>query len=132
MKESIWIEEHECLSLHEDALARYGGSSGLRDPGLLESALNRPKHIFAYESDDLFTLAAALAAGIILNHPFLDGNKRTGFLAGALFLEVNGLRFQASEEAVLERTLALAARAIDEAEYRAFLEAACQPPDSSA
>ena len=72
----------------------------MRDAGLLDSALNRPKHLFAYGTPDLFELAAAYALGVIKNHPFLDGNKRAGFMAAALFLEVNGVAFEATEEDV--------------------------------
>lgn len=106
-------------------LERFGGLEGMRDEGLLESALNRPRHLFAYEKPSLFEMAAAYAAGIVKNHPFLDGNKRSGFIAAALFLEVNGLSFQAPEEEAVERTLALAAGAIGEADYAAWLEKSC-------
>lgn len=106
-------------------LQRFGGLDGVRDEGLLESALNRPRHLFAYGSPSLPELAAAYAAGIVQNHPFIDGNKRTGFMAAALFLEVNGLSFQAPEIEVVERTLALAAGAIEEAEYAAWLKRSC-------
>lgn len=107
-------------------LERFGGLEGIRDDGLLESALNRPRHLFAYGEPSLFELAAAYASGIVKNHPFLDGNKRSGFMAAALFLETNGLRFAAPEEEVVERTLALAAGAIGEEGYREWLERSCR------
>jgi death-on-curing protein len=107
-------------------LQRFGGLDGVRDEGLLESALNRPKQLFAYGKPSLVQMAAAYAAGIVQNHPFLDGNKRSGFMAAALFLEINGLSFRAPEIEVVERTLALAAGAIDEPEYGAWLERSCR------
>ena len=109
-------------------LARFGGLGGVRDRGLLDSALNRPIHLFAYGKPDLFELATAYAAGIIKNHPFLDGNKRAGFMAAALFLEVNDLEFAAPEEDVVLQTLALAAGEIREKDYTAWLKASCKQP----
>lgn len=116
--EPRWVPEAVVLATQEELLERFGGSPGLRDPGLLDSALHRPRHLFAHGTEDLFALAAALATGIVKNHPFLDGNKRTGFMAAYIFLGSNGWSFQAPEEEVVERTLALAAGAIGEAEYR--------------
>jgi len=123
--EPTWIEPEDCLALHEQSITLFGGSTGIRDAGLMESALNRPRNLHAYGSSELFTLAASLACEIVKNHPFVDGNKRTGFLAAALFLEANGLSFQASEEEVVERTLALAAGAIGEEEYADWLRRSC-------
>lgn len=125
MKTSVWIEEVACHAFHAEMLERFGGLEGVRDAGLLESALHRPRHLFAYGKPSLFDLAAAYAAGIVKNHPFLDGNKRTGFVSAALFLEINGHRFIAPEEEVVERTLALAAGVIGEVEYGAWLEKSC-------
>ena len=125
MSEPIWIDAVDCHAFHEEMLERFGGLEGVRDEGLLESALNRPRHLFAYGTPSLAEMAAAYAAGIVKNHPFVDGNKRSGFMAAALFLEINGLSFQASEIEVVERTLALAAGAIDEAEYAAWLKNSC-------
>lgn len=127
MNEPVWIELADCLAFHAEMLERFGGLDGVRDEGLLESALGRPKNIFAYGEASLFVMAAAYAAGIVKNHPFLDGNKRSGFVAAALFLEVNGLKFRASEEEVVERTLALAAGEIEAAEYAVWLEQSCAP-----
>lgn len=107
-------------------LARFGGLAGIRDRGLLESALNRPKHLFAYGHPDLFELAASYAAGIIKNHPFLDGNKRAGFLAAALFLEVNNMQFTAPEEEVVVFTVGFAAGKIRERQYAAWLRKSCE------
>lgn len=100
----------------------------MRDAALLDSAVNRPRQLFAYGEPDPFALAAAVAEGIVRNHPFLDGNKRAGFMAAALFLEVNGWSFQVAEEDVVVRTLALAAGAIGAAEYARRLRGGCVLP----
>ena len=120
--EPIWIETADALALHDRLLAFHGGSSGVRDEGLLQSALARARQIFAYEERaDLIDLASAATTGIIQNHPFIDGNKRTGFVVGILFLEMNGLVFAASEHDTAEAVMALAAGDLDEAGYSALL-----------
>lgn len=111
------------LALQERLLAEFGGLGGLRDEGLLESALARPQQLFAYGKPSLFDLAAAYAFGLVRNHPFLDGNKRIGFTTAVVFLELNGYRFAASEADATIKTLALAARELDEADYAAWLKA---------
>jgi death-on-curing protein len=121
VNEPVWVEEVDCLSFHEKLLARFGGAGGLRDRGLLLSALARPKHLFAYEKPTMFDLAAAYAHGIVKNHPFLDGNKRSGFLAAALFLESNGFRFTATEESAALKTVQLAAGDMTADEFAAWL-----------
>ena len=124
MKEPVWIDERDTLALHDRLLALYGGAVGLRDDGLLKSALARPQQHFAYgESPDIVDMAAAYTWGIVRNHPFLDGNKRTGFVVGVLFLELNGYRFTASEEEAAQMVLELASGNLDEAGYIAFLRA---------
>jgi death on curing protein len=128
VKEPVSVDAEDCHAMHEEMLARFGGLSGVRDEGLLDSALNRPKHLFAYGRPTLFDMAAAYADGIIKNHPFLDGNKRAGFLTAALFLEVNGESFQTPEEEVVLRTLALAAGELSQSAYAAWLRASCLPP----
>ena len=85
-----WLSKTQLLYIHESAIKRYGGSSGLRDEGLLESALARAENYYAYGEVDLFLLAAIYAEGIARNHPFVDGNKRTAYTAAGLFLHVNG------------------------------------------
>ena len=125
MKRPLWVDVTDVLAFHDDMLARFGGLPGVRDEGLLESAIMRPQQLHAYGRPSLFDLAAAYAAGIIKNHPFLDGNKRAGFVAAALFLEFNGQKFQAPEEEVVLQTLALAAGEIKEAEYAAWLKVSC-------
>ena len=124
MKEPVWIDERDALALHDRLLALHGGAVGLRDDGLLNSALARPQQHFAYaESPDIVDMAAAYTGGIVRNHPFLDGNKRTGFVVGVLFLELNGYRFNASEEDAAQMVLELASGNLDEAGYIAFLRA---------
>ena len=120
--EPIWIEEIDVLTLHDRLLAFHGGAVGVRDQGLLQSALARARQLAAYgESADLIDMATAYTSGIVKNHPFVDGNKRTGFVAGVLFLELNGFRFTATEDGAAEAVLALAAGNIDEAGYTRFL-----------
>ncbi len=107
--------------MHEKLIERFGGLQGIRDEGLLDSALNKPLHVFNYGEPTLFELAASYAVGIVKNHPFLDGNKRTGFVAAALFIEANGFSFRATEEEAVLQTLALAAGECAEADYAAWL-----------
>ena len=121
MKRPIWLNREDCLAIHEMMLAQHGGLAGVRDEGLLESALSKPQNLFAYSSPILTDMAASYAAGIILNHPFLDGNKRTGFMLAATFLEVNGRKFTATEESVIEMTLALASGKLKQAAYAEWL-----------
>ncbi len=127
MNELAWINERDALALHSRLLALYGGAPGVRDAGLLESALARPRHLHAYaDNPDLIELAAAYTAGIIHNHPFVDGNKRTGFVVGVLFLEMNGYRLTASEEDATKAVLGLAEGTLDEASFLAWLRANSQ------
>ena len=121
MREPIWLNRQDCLAIHEMMLAQHGGLSGVRDDGLLESALAKPQNLFAYNKPTLAELAASYAAGIILNHPFVDGNKRTGFMLAATFLEINGMEFTATEESVIEMTLALASGKVKHAAYGKWL-----------
>ena len=126
MNEPVWITREDCLAYHESLLERFGGLSGIRDESLLDSAINRPKHLFAYGKPSVFQMAASYAHGIVKNHPFIDGNKRTGLLAAALFLEANGVRFQATEEDAVVQMLALAAGAIGVADFAAWLKSVCK------
>ena len=123
MKEPQWVLRETVLALQERLLAEFGGLSGLRDEGLLESALNRPLHRFHYGRPTLFDLAAAYAFGIVRNHPFIDGNKRIGFTTAVVFLEINGLEFLAEEADAALRTLALAAHDLEENGYAKWLKA---------
>jgi len=122
MRSPSWVNREECLAIHEMMLAQHGGLGGVRDEGLLESALSKPQNLFAYASPTLAEMAASYAAGIILNHPFLDGNKRTGFMVAAVFLEVNGSVLNATEESVVENTMALAAGELKESGYAVWLK----------
>jgi death on curing protein len=118
----IWIDEADAQAIHLRLLALHGGAEGIRDPGLLVSALARPRQIEAYgDAPDVVDLAAAYTVGVVQNHPFVDGNKRTGFVLGVLFLELNGARFTASEADATQAVLDLAAGAVDDAGYTAFL-----------
>lgn len=122
MKKSYhWMTRDECLALHDMMLDHYGGRAGLRDAGLLESALARALQLLAYAKPTLPELAAAYVAGIVKNHPFVDGNKRTGFMLGAGFLERNGWHFFAAEADAVLQTLALAANGITQEQYAAWL-----------
>jgi len=122
VREPIWIDERDALALHDRLLALHGGAAGLRDDNLLISALARPRQHHTYgDAPDIVDLAAIYTAGVLQNHPFVDGNKRTGFLLGILFLELNGYKFNASEEDTTQAVMALASGTIDEAEYGAFL-----------
>jgi len=122
VREPVWIDEYDAIVLHDRLLALHGGAAGLRDEGLLKSALARPQHRLAYaKSSDIVDMAAAYTAGIVRNHPFIDGNKRVGFVIGILFLELNGYHFTASEEDAARAVLALADGSLDEEGYGAFL-----------
>ncbi len=123
MKPPYWLTRDECLALHDMMLSFYGGIMGVRDEHLLESALARPQQLFHYGKPSMAEMAAAYTAGIVKNHPFLDGNKRTGFMLGAGFLERNGHDFHATEADAVVSTLALAAGAMTEAAYAEWLKA---------
>ena len=121
MNQWTWIEESVVWAVHEAQLAEHGGSAGVRDPGLLASALARPLNQVAYGEPDAATLAAAYAFGIARNHPFIDGNKRTAFVCAELFLALNGYQLQAEDANCVSTMLALAAGEISEAEFAAWL-----------
>lgn len=114
-----WVDRRALLLLHDESLAEHGGRMGLRDEGLLESALARPQNLRAYGAPDFADLAAAYGAGLIKNHPFVDGNKRAGFLAVGLFLGLNGFRLVTTQADATLTVLAVAAGDLDE---RAFAE----------
>ncbi|MGC2208702.1 MAG: type II toxin-antitoxin system death-on-curing family toxin [Candidatus Korobacteraceae bacterium] len=116
MSEPIWLELDVVLALHDMQLAAFGGAAGLRDAGLLESALYRPRNVLHYAAvaPSLARLAAAYAFGIVENHPFVDGNKRTGLVVSFTFLKLNGQRMTASEEDAYQTFLNLASGALSE------------------
>jgi len=118
----VWIESRDALLFHARLLAIHGGAAGVRDEGLLESALARPQQRVACgEKVDACELASSYAAGIIRNHPFVDGNKRAGFLIGILFLEMNGHRFTSPEAEATRAVIEMAAGMMSESDYAAFL-----------
>jgi len=123
MSEPIWIEDELALAIHDRLLVEHGGAEGVRDESLLQSALARPRNHMAYATADLIEPAAKYTGGIVQNHPFVDGNKRTGFVIGVLFLELNGYRFNASEEAAAQAVIELAAGTMDEKSFCEFLRA---------
>ena len=121
MTEIAWIDLPEVLAIHARQIDEHGGAPGLRDSGLLESAIARPRHLHAYGDPDLFDLAAAYTAALIANHPFVDGNKRTAFVVGILFLELNGPTFIASEPDATRAVYDLAAGEMNESEFASWL-----------
>jgi death-on-curing protein len=118
----IWIKEEEVLAIHDELIVEHGGGSGIRDSGLLKSALERPKHKFYYEKASIFILAATYADSITNNHPFIDGNKRTAFVIAILFLELNGFDFKANEENAFHMTMGLASGEISLLIYAQWLK----------
>jgi death on curing protein len=122
MKEPIWIDKSDALAIHDELLGLHGGAAGIRDETLLESALARAQQQFAYaEKPDVVEMAAAYMSGIVRNHPFVDGNKRTGFVVGTLFLEMNGYVLTAGEVEATHAVLMLAAGKLTEAQLVVWL-----------
>jgi death on curing protein len=120
----LWIDSRDALALHDRLLALDGGAPGVRDEGLLKSALARPQQLQAFgENPDTIELATAYIAGIVRNHPFIDGNKRTGFIVGVLFVEMNEYQLTASEEDATQAVLGLAAGTLEDAAFAAWLRA---------
>lgn len=127
-KEPLWIDERDALAIHDRLLSLHGGAGGVRDQALLASALARPRQHHAYASaPDIIGMAAIYTAAIIHNHPFIDGNKRTGFVVGIVFLELNRYRFTASEADAAQAVLALAAGVLDETSFTSWLRANSRP-----
>ena len=126
-KEPIWLQRSVLLVVHGNLLAEHGGSGGLRDEGLLDSALERPRQKWRYEAADVFALAAAYAFGLVKNHAFVDGNKRIAFMAAYIFLSRNGYALATDEAEVVIHMTALAAGDVAEKEFAAWLEQNCQP-----
>jgi len=116
-----WLPVEVLIAVHGEQLAEHGGAAGLRDPGLFESALARAKNLALYGEPDAADLAAAYTFGLVRNHPFIDGNKRTAYVAAELFLAANGYDMTASDESAVLNTLALAAGDLDEAAFAAWL-----------
>jgi len=121
-REPVWLLRSVVLAVHEEQLAQYGGMPGIRDENLLESALARPRNLYAYGNPTLVELGAAYAAGITRNHPFLDGNKRTGFLSMFIFLARNGVELTATQAEATAAMLALAEGSIAEDQLVRWIE----------
>ena len=118
---SRWIDLSVVLAIHEQQISEHGGLLGIRDFGMIESALGRPQNLLLYNDPDIYDLAAAYGFGLAQNHPFVDGNKRVAFQAMYLFLGLNGLRIEAPEEEVVALILSLASGQLGEADLAAWL-----------
>jgi death-on-curing protein len=127
MSEPIWIQKELVQAMHLRQLSEHGGGQGIRDEGLLKSALQRPLNKFAYESPDLPELAVAYAFGIARNHPFIDGNKRTALVTSFTFLYLNGSRVTSSQEENVRQFLALAAGDVTENELAEWFRKFVRP-----
>lgn len=123
----VWIEESVVLAVHEAQLAEHGGPTGIRDAGLLASALARPRNQAAYGQPDAADLAAAYGFGIARNHPFVDGNKRTAFVCTELFLMLNGRQLTADNPGCVTTMLALSAGDLPEADFAAWVRTNSAP-----
>ena len=129
MNEPRWLDLQSLLLLHSESIAEHGGSDGLRDQGLLESALARPRNRLSCGEPDLAALAAAYADGLARNHPFVDGNERAALLAIGLFLMLNGMRLTAPQADAVLTMLALAAGDLTEDELAAWIRGNCERRD---
>ena len=114
MKKWIWIDTRASAAIHDEQLAEHGGAAGMRDQGLLKSALSRPINLAAYEKPDAAVLAASYAVGLAKNHPFVDGNKRTAFVTLELFIALNGFKLYASDVDCVLTVLVIASGEMDE------------------
>ncbi len=121
-KDSVWILEQTVHALHNRQLAEHGGGEGIRDRGLLDSALAAPKNKFHYEKADIPELAASYAFSLAKNHPFIDGNKRTAYVCMRLFLKLNGKDILASKEEKVRIMLDLAKGAVDQSELTSWIK----------
>jgi death-on-curing protein len=123
VKRWAWVDKRALLLLHDESLAEHGGAAGIRDEGLLASALARPLNLVAYGQPDVHALAAAYGVGLAKNHPFVDGNKRAAFLATGMFLALNGWRLTATQFDATTVVLRVAASDIDEPAFADWLRA---------
>lgn len=124
----VWLDVRDAIAFHAEQIAQFGGSPGVRDAGLLESAMHRPRNCAAYGKPTVFDLAAAYAFGIARNHPFIDGNKRTALVCCFTFLELNGRTVAAPEADAVLTFMALAAGKLSEDQLAAWLERHCRQP----
>ena len=122
-----WLSADVLLAVHEEQLAEHGGAAGVRDLGLFESALARPQNVAAYGNPDAADLAASYGVGLAKNHPFIDGNKRTAFVAVELFLALNGHDLMADDADCVLTMLAVAAGSLDEPGFAAWLRTHSRP-----
>jgi len=127
MADPAWLDRRRVDAIHDIQLAEHGGAAGLRDPGRLESALARPMQLAAYGAPDIPALAATYALAIARNHPYIDGNKRTAYVAMELFLSKNGFDFAASDAESATTILAMAAGDIDDATFIAWVRRHATP-----
>jgi death on curing protein len=118
---TVWLSPQLILAIHDEQLAEHGGSIGLRDPGLLDSALARPLNWAGYGEPDIAELAAVYALAIAQNHPFVDGNKRTAYVALEVFLRLNGCRFTVGDAEAVVVMLAMAAGELPDDEFIAWV-----------
>ena len=125
MNPPIWIEKSLVLAIQSRLLVEHGGASGIRDEGLLESALDKPNNLYSYGNPDLYDLAVAYITGLVQNHPFVDGNKRIGFMAGYIFLARNGKELIADEAEAAQIILDLASHSIEEIQLKRWLIENC-------
>ena len=125
--EPTWLTKKFVLSLHAETLHQFGGTTGLRDEGRLEGALYRPRNLYAYADPSRFELAAAYCHGIVRNHPFVDGNKRTGLLAARAFLFRNGYRLDPDEAEMVQIVERVAAGEVSEEELAQWIEQNTDP-----
>jgi death on curing protein len=124
----IWLTKDMVEAFHRESLVRFGGSDGLRDEGLMSSALARPENILAHEPEaDMFRLAAAYCTGIVKNHPFIDGNKRTGVLCAVVFLGINGIELSFDEATIVAMIYGLAAGEVTELQLEIWLRSSASP-----
>lgn len=123
MKEWVWVARSVVIALHDEQLAEHGGGAGLRDEGLLDSVLARPRNLLAYSAPDIIELAAAYAYGIAKNHPFVDGNKRTAAIVMELFLDLNDHTLTADDASLVTTILSLADGSLSEAALAGWLRA---------
>jgi len=128
----IWVDKQLLLLLHDESLAEHGGAAGIRDEGLLDSALARPMNLIAYGEPDLAELAASYGVGLAKNHAFVDGNKRAAFLAVGLFLRLNGHRLNATPAAATVAMMDVAAGALNEADFADWIRRHSAPVGSPA
>lgn len=126
---TIWLDRRLVLALHDEQLREHGGAGGVRDPGLLDSALARPLNRAGYGEPDTVELAALYALAIARNHPFIDGNKRAAFMSLVVFLSLNGLELEANEAEATVVTLAMAAGELSDEEFTDWVRAHVVAPD---